>query len=167
MLIGLAVLQHVAPLQASVSSWVITFCLGRLSDNLQSHVPVRKLSTKVLPMQLQKPVGYAISFSKCTALSAEPQLYIVTTSVQSISRPILFNIYEQNTLRLTYILWEKKFKWAMSKSFTYRRHLSMQISSQRDCLLLYSQASDPALASRSSTLRLREGVSQWEYSYSC
>ena len=143
MQIGQVVRIHAGPPRAIRCSLVTIWFPGLPNVRIQSPVPVQRPSIELLPMLLQKPLGYAKFCLSCTLLCARQPWCIVITSALSTCLPILFSINGQNTLRSTFTSFGKG--WHLV-TFTFCMYLplrSMPISSPRVFLLLCSRSSDP------------------------
>jgi hypothetical protein len=116
-----------------VSSLAIIWCLGRPSGNTLSLGPALRPNIGSSPMQSLKLPG-CVSYSKnFTNPFRRQHLYIVTTSVPSISLPIRFSTNALNTLRSTCTSPETKLLQELFISSMCRQHFTKGLLSSVFC----------------------------------
>ena len=104
-MIGVVVLTIDVPLMALLCIWVLILFLGMLRNNLQLLDPLLKVSTNLLPMYLQRLLGFILYSMNSKNLQFQSLLLCgVTVLEQFNSLLIQFFILMQSTLNWTVIL---------------------------------------------------------------
>ena len=155
MQIGQVVRIHAGPPRAMRCSLVIIWCPSLPSIRIQSPVPVQRPNIELLPMLLQKPLGYANFCLSCTLPCTRQPWCIVITSALSTCLPILFSISGQNTLRSTFTSSGSMLLLVIFVFSTCRRLLSSPTSSPKGCLPRSSLNFGPVLMFGVPMIRLR------------
>lgn len=143
MLIGLVALTPDVPLQDTESFLVITWFLGPPNGNIQSLIPVLRLSTEVFLMLSLRLLGFDSFFMSYMSLSSAPPSSSMTTPMQCISQLIPCNINARSILRSIITLSESELLPTLFECFMSRHLHSTRTFSPRGFLLQYSLSSGP------------------------
>ena len=104
---------------------MIIWSLGLLSANVRFLSPVLRPNIVVLPMLFLRFAGFVTYFLSFIVLFQLQLLFIVIMLVLSICRATLFIINALSTLKLTFILFVKKFNMVMFAFLTF--HLDIRL----------------------------------------
>jgi hypothetical protein len=127
-LTGRGVRTHVAPLQATRSSWGPIWCPGRPNGRLSSPVLARRPSTMLSPMVWLRPLGCGNCSISSKVRCLDALWSTATTSAPSTSPPTPFSINAPSMRRLISTLFERRSPSAKSASSMSRHHSSLTSS---------------------------------------
>jgi hypothetical protein len=123
------------PTQDMLFFLVTTSSPGHPSVRIRSPALVPSLSIVLLQMQLLKPLGFVSLALSCTLPCAGPHWYIVTMSVLFICLQTPSSTSVPSISRLTFTSSVTKWLLVMFVFFMFQQHLSLLMSSPKDCHL--------------------------------